>query len=57
MFSRGLQELVGIVVGHLYFFLMFKYPQEMGGPQLIQTPQILLVLMTLILQAITNYIS
>lgn len=43
-FFRGLQELVGIIVGHLYFFLMFKYPQEMGGPQLIQTPQILLVL-------------
>jgi derlin-1 len=42
MFS-GLQELVGIIVGHTYFFLMFKYPQEMGGPQLIQTPQILLV--------------
>lgn len=41
---RGLQELVGIIVGHLYFFLMFKYPQEMGGPQLIQTPQLLLVL-------------
>ncbi|XP_050521187.1 derlin-1 [Daktulosphaira vitifoliae] len=37
----GLQELVGIIVGHIYFFLMFKYPQEMGGPQLIQTPQIL----------------
>ncbi|XP_060852230.1 derlin-1 [Rhopalosiphum padi] len=36
----GLQELVGIIVGHIYFFLMFKYPQEMGGPQLIQTPQI-----------------
>ncbi|VVC42157.1 Peptidase S54, rhomboid domain [Cinara cedri] len=36
----GLQELVGIIVGHTYFFLMYKYPQEMGGPQLIQTPQI-----------------
>jgi len=35
--------LIGIIVGHTYFFLMFKYPQEMGGPQLIQTPQILLV--------------
>lgn len=38
-----MQELVGIIVGHTYFFLMYKYPQEMGGPQLIQTPQILLV--------------
>lgn len=34
-------ELVGILVGHLYFFLMFKYPQELGGPTLIQTPSIL----------------
>lgn len=37
----GLMELVGILVGHLYFFLMFKYPQELGGPVLLQTPAIL----------------
>ncbi|XP_018327162.1 derlin-1 [Agrilus planipennis] len=37
----GIMELVGILVGHLYFFLMFKYPQELGGPVLIQTPSIL----------------
>ncbi|XP_049763437.1 derlin-1 [Schistocerca cancellata] len=37
----GLNELVGILVGHLYFFLMFKYPQEMGGPSLLTTPSIL----------------
>jgi len=36
----GLMELVGIVVGHLYFFLKFKYPQEMGGPTLLSTPSI-----------------
>ena len=23
----GVMELVGILVGHMYFFLMFKYPQ------------------------------
>ncbi|GLH14233.1 hypothetical protein R5R35_003348 [Gryllus longicercus] len=34
-------ELVGIMIGHLYFFLMFKYPQELGGPSLLQTPSIL----------------
>lgn len=34
----GIMELFGILVGHLYFFLMFKYPQELGGPALIQTP-------------------
>ncbi|RZF47631.1 hypothetical protein LSTR_LSTR009515 [Laodelphax striatellus] len=37
----GILELFGIIVGHTYFFLMFKYPQEMGGPQLIKTPQFL----------------
>lgn len=37
----GVMELVGILVGHLYFFLMFKYPQELGGPNLLQTPSIL----------------
>ncbi|VDP08330.1 unnamed protein product [Soboliphyme baturini] len=34
-------ELTGIVVGHLYFFLAFKYPQEFGGPSLLHTPQFL----------------
>lgn len=37
----GLLELVGIIVGHLYFFLMFKYPQDFGGVRLLNTPQIL----------------
>lgn len=36
----GLTELIGIVVGHLYFFLKFKYPQELGGPVLLETPAI-----------------
>lgn len=33
--------LLGILVGHLYFFLMFKYPQDFGGTQLLSTPQFL----------------
>jgi len=37
----GILELVGILIGHLYFFLMFKYPQDIGGPALISTPSIL----------------
>lgn len=37
----GLEELVGILVGHLYFFLKFKYPQEFGGPNLLNTPAFL----------------
>ncbi|KAL5021908.1 hypothetical protein ScPMuIL_001063 [Solemya velum] len=39
--SGGLIQLVGILVGHLYFFLMFKYPQDFGGASLLHTPQIL----------------
>ncbi|KAF6024998.1 DERL1 [Bugula neritina] len=34
----GFSELLGILVGHLYFFLMFKYPQDFGGRTLIGTP-------------------
>ncbi|KAK3086143.1 hypothetical protein FSP39_014209 [Pinctada imbricata] len=37
----GLMELVGIIVGHLYFFLMFKYPQDFGGARLLSVPSIL----------------
>lgn len=37
----GLLELVGIIVGHLYFFLMFKYPQDFGGARLLSVPNIL----------------
>lgn len=37
----GLMELVGILIGHLYFFLAFKYPQELGGPALLTTPAFL----------------
>lgn len=33
--------LMGIVVGHLYFFLTMKYPQEYGGRHFLNTPQIL----------------
>ncbi|XP_061421748.1 derlin-1 [Lethenteron reissneri] len=36
-----MNELIGIFVGHLYFFLMFKYPQDFGGRALISTPSIL----------------
>lgn len=37
----GMMELMGIIVGHLYFFLTIKYPQDFGGATLLQTPQIL----------------
>lgn len=36
--DSGLFPLIGIIIGHLYFFLKFKYPQELGGPALLDTP-------------------
>lgn len=37
----GLMEIMGIFVGHLYFFLMFKYPQDFGGRRFLTTPSFL----------------
>jgi len=37
----GLMEIMGIFVGHLYFFLTFKYPQDFGGRRFLSTPAIL----------------
>ncbi|CAD6230710.1 GSCOCG00012182001-RA-CDS [Cotesia congregata] len=39
--GNGILELIGILVGNLYFFLKFKYPQEYDGPELLNTPKIL----------------
>lgn len=39
--SGAVFSLVGIVIGHLYFFLKFKYPQELGGASYLETPAIL----------------
>jgi Derlin-1 len=38
MSNGSLFAIVGILVGHLYFFLKFTYPQELGGPNLFETP-------------------
>jgi Derlin-1 len=38
MSNGSLFAIVGILVGHLYFFLKFTYPQELGGPSLFDTP-------------------
>ncbi|KAB7495933.1 Derlin-1 [Armadillidium nasatum] len=37
----GMVELAGILIGHFYYFLAIKYPQDFGGVTLIQTPQFL----------------
>ncbi|XP_055918854.1 derlin-1 [Eupeodes corollae] len=39
--SGGFDSLLGILIGHLYFFLKFQYPQELGGPSFLETPGIL----------------
>ena len=38
---RGVNELIGILVGHLYYFLKYRYPEEYGGRELIRTPEFL----------------
>ncbi|PAV82815.1 hypothetical protein WR25_21987 [Diploscapter pachys] len=37
----GINELLGILVGHTYYFLAFRYPQEHGGGMFLVTPQFL----------------
>jgi len=41
MGGGGVDEVIGIVVGHLYYFVFFKYPEEYGGTPLISTPSFL----------------
>ena len=33
--------LLGILVGHFFFFITIKYPQDFGGSHLLSTPQFL----------------
>lgn len=37
----GLNELIGILVGHTYYFLAYQYSQDFGGSVIIKTPQFL----------------
>ncbi|KAL0277295.1 UNVERIFIED_CONTAM: hypothetical protein PYX00_004635 [Menopon gallinae] len=37
----GMMDLIGIVIGHLFFFLSYQYPNDFGGPTLISTPSFL----------------
>lgn len=41
MGSTGMYSIVGILVGHGYYFLKFVYPQEMNGPAIVETPNIM----------------
>lgn len=39
--GRALPYVLGIFVGHVYFFLKFKYPLDFGGHALLETPRFL----------------
>ncbi|KFD60782.1 hypothetical protein M514_05914 [Trichuris suis] len=39
--GSGLYELVGIFIGYLYYFLTYRYPEEVGGESLLRTPSFL----------------
>eukprot|EP00043_Microstomoeca_roanoka_P018521 m.199540 g.199540 ORF g.199540 m.199540 type:complete len:243 (-) comp16846_c1_seq4:130-858(-) len=36
--GSGMMELLGIVTGHVFYFIKYKWP-ELGGPSLLETPQ------------------
>ena len=38
--GQFVMELLGIVVGHIYFFLKFKYPVNFGALRLLANPAI-----------------
>lgn len=40
-FNGGVMMVLGIIVGHFYYFLTIKYPQDFGGATLLHTPEIL----------------
>ncbi|XP_030556809.1 derlin-1 [Drosophila novamexicana] len=41
VFHGSLASLVGIFNGHVYYFLKFQYPQELGGNAFLETPEFL----------------
>lgn len=34
-------EIIGILIGHLYYYVMYKYPEDNNNQRLLDTPQIL----------------
>ncbi|KAM7351492.1 derlin 1 [Cochliomyia hominivorax] len=41
IFQGSIASLIGIFIGHFYYFLKFQYPQELGGNAILETPLIL----------------
>ncbi len=55
-FFSLLVQLCGIIVGHLYYFLVFKYPQDFDGVNFLQTPSFLYVLLSFKLKFICLFL-
>uniref|UniRef100_A0A6B2G6A1 Derlin n=1 Tax=Myxobolus squamalis TaxID=59785 RepID=A0A6B2G6A1_MYXSQ len=41
LFGSFKLSLMGLLAGHLYYFLKYIYPRDLNGPQLLGTPQFL----------------
>lgn len=41
IFKGSIASLIGIFIGHFYYFLKFQYPQELGGNAFLETPNLL----------------
>jgi len=41
VFQGSIASLIGIFIGHFYYFLKFQYPQELGGNAFLETPNLL----------------
>lgn len=39
--GRGMLDIIGIIIGHLFFFLSYQYPLEFNGATLLRTPPFL----------------
>lgn len=39
--GTGMMDLMGIFVGHVYFYFKFQYPRDLGGTAFLETPQFL----------------
>ncbi|XP_036328803.1 derlin-1-like [Rhagoletis pomonella] len=41
VFQGSIASLIGIFIGHFYYFFKFQYPQELGGNAFLETPFLL----------------
>lgn len=39
--GRGMLDIIGIIIGHLFFFLSYQYPIEFNGASFLKTPSFL----------------